>query len=627
MPEINISVRDKVAAQTGRGVMVCDNSDYVLVFDFDEEWAAYTTKTARLRWGGAYTDVVFDGDRCPCPAISDTALVRVGVYAGDLHTSTPAIVPCLPSIRGGDGAPADPAPDVYDQLMEKLNSMGEVSEEEIAAAVDAYMAENPVAGAFTVHITYDEETDTYSADKTFAEIKAAYDAGQVVQAEYDGALFALSTVAEDFASFGATYSADGVSLQWDTLMMSADGTVYFDTVEAAQADWSQNDENASDYIKNRTHYEKLTFVSEAVLGGPGSAMTPAENGYSGDKRYTVIFNGRKYTGLAFTLNAYALGMRFSYLGFHPKYLSQSDVTSIPFCIFDTNPDAYPDITTPGKILNYQCSTVPESLLVYEDESVPLDEKYIPDSIARKTDIPTVPTIPTTLPNPNKLTLTGAVEAEYNGSTAVTVEIPEGGGDSSLGITGAAVGQTVKITEVDDEGKPTRWEAVDVVTPDMFKLVNIATYNLSEMEFPTNIPIDLGQYNEIYAVFVGVTTESGGQISAVPYPGADYNSMYYLGASFGAKQSTLPYGDTVRFHFKKITKAGYAFDANAAQTDYLFVGVCSCYGNGVAAEKQNVGSLQSPHNASWPYPYWLKLTIAEGETVTGGTLVVLGRRLA
>ena len=38
----------------------------------------------------------------------------------------------------------------------------------------------------------------------------------------------------------------------------------------------------------------------------------------------------------------------------------------------------------------------------------------------------IPTVPTTLPNPNKLILTGAVTAEYDGSAEVSVEIPAGG---------------------------------------------------------------------------------------------------------------------------------------------------------------------------------------------------------
>lgn len=41
------------------------------------------------------------------------------------------------------------------------------------------------------------------------------------------------------------------------------------------------------------------------------------------------------------------------------------------------------------------------------------------------------------------------------------DIPSGGTDPSLGITGATVGQIAKITAVDTNGKPTKWEPVDV----------------------------------------------------------------------------------------------------------------------------------------------------------------------
>lgn len=42
----------------------------------------------------------------------------------------------------------------------------------------------------------------------------------------------------------------------------------------------------------------------------------------------------------------------------------------------------------------------------------------------------IPTVPTTLPNPNKLILSGAVTAEYDGSSEVSVEIPAGGSEGS-----------------------------------------------------------------------------------------------------------------------------------------------------------------------------------------------------
>ena len=72
------------------------------------------------------------------------------------------------------------------------------------------------------------------------------------------------------------------------------------------------------------------------------------------------------------------------------------------------------------------------------------------------------TIPTALPNPNALTFTGAVTGRYDGSEAVSVEIPSGGGGLTVTNT-AAVGQTIKVSAVDENSQPTEWEAVDMAS--------------------------------------------------------------------------------------------------------------------------------------------------------------------
>ena len=69
-------------------------------------------------------------------------------------------------------------------------------------------------------------------------------------------------------------------------------------------------------------------------------------------------------------------------------------------------------------------------------------------------------VPDTLPNPNALTFAGAVSGSYDGSAPLEVEIPSGGGGITITNT-AAVGQTIKITAVDETGHPTEWEAVDM----------------------------------------------------------------------------------------------------------------------------------------------------------------------
>lgn len=120
---IQITVQDKVAMALGNEKIVCGNSDYVAVFDFDEDWAAQGVKTARfISQGGSRSDVVFSGNECPIPTLYNTRYCRVGVFSGNLMTTTPAYIDCEKSILCEGGTPADPQPDVYSQLMEKIDS-------------------------------------------------------------------------------------------------------------------------------------------------------------------------------------------------------------------------------------------------------------------------------------------------------------------------------------------------------------------------------------------------------------------------------------------------------------------------------------------------------------------------
>lgn len=74
--------------------------------------------------------------------------------------------------------------------------------------------------------------------------------------------------------------------------------------------------------------------------------------------------------------------------------------------------------------------------------------------------PTIPTVPTTLPNPNKLKLTGAVTAEYDGSSEVSVEIPAGGGSGSYTLPIASATQLGGVMPVAKTGDMTQAVGVD-----------------------------------------------------------------------------------------------------------------------------------------------------------------------
>lgn len=209
MHYINITVREKSARADDRARIVCGNSDYAVRFDFDEEWEAYDLKTARfITEGGFFTDVQFTGSDCAVPVLTGTRTLLVGVFAGDVRTTTPAYIPAIPCITNNGGIPAAPPPDVYAQLMNRFAALeapaavlyteqeltneqkaqarknigaGTGSGEVTSAAIETALGYKPV-NAFYVTVTPASSGDqtTGTADKTDAEIYAAYAAGSAV---------------------------------------------------------------------------------------------------------------------------------------------------------------------------------------------------------------------------------------------------------------------------------------------------------------------------------------------------------------------------------------------------------------------------------------------------------------
>ncbi len=149
MPELNVIVRGKIAQGVKGQYAVCENSDYTVKFDFDDDWRSQKYKTARFIWNDKYEDVVFEGDECSLPIVSDTYCLKVGVFAGDLQTTTPAIIVMKKSILCGSATAEKPSEDVYSQIMALLNDLKELSGEELAAAIEKYLTEHPIGGAAT----------------------------------------------------------------------------------------------------------------------------------------------------------------------------------------------------------------------------------------------------------------------------------------------------------------------------------------------------------------------------------------------------------------------------------------------------------------------------------------------
>lgn len=122
MPAIGVRVYNKHATNISDTTIVCGNSDYEVLFEFDAEWDAYPVKTARFIWDGKREDVIFEGSTCPVPVVTNTFMVAVGVFAGDVRTTTPAYISAAKSITDAGGTPAPPSENVYAQIMALLNA-------------------------------------------------------------------------------------------------------------------------------------------------------------------------------------------------------------------------------------------------------------------------------------------------------------------------------------------------------------------------------------------------------------------------------------------------------------------------------------------------------------------------
>lgn len=198
MPEINIMIKNKIATKSNNVTYICDNSDYIINFDFDDEWDAYDTKTARFAYGGQYTDIIFVGNRCNVPVITNTYAFHIGVFAGDLHTTTPVRVPCRKSILSSASIHVDPTPDVYDQLMELIKGLGSVDPDDIAKAVADYLAAHPI-----------EETDPTVPEWAKNKNKPTYSAAEVGAISQDDLQAATNEALAQAKASGEFDGADG----------------------------------------------------------------------------------------------------------------------------------------------------------------------------------------------------------------------------------------------------------------------------------------------------------------------------------------------------------------------------------------------------------------------------------
>ena len=114
----------------------------------------------------------------------------------------------------------------------------------------------------------------------------------------------------------------------------------------------------------------------------------------------------------------------------------------------------------------------------------------------------IPTVPTTLPNPNKLILSGAVTAEYDGSSEVSVEIPAGGSEGS----GAGAGSMDDFAIIADVTLAEEVKKIYVNTPEDAAGKYSDYFMVLDFVPPTNTPFTKTS-------FIGFKPSTAGTIGA------------------------------------------------------------------------------------------------------------------
>ena len=259
-------------------------------------------------------------------------------------------------------------------------------------------------------------------------------------------------------------------------------------------DWAQNDPDGEGYIKNRCGGYDDVQTKESELqslncpAGKNSAMARAGSSFfppsAGDiVSVTVDGSTKEYTLAEETVN----GKSFLWFG------TQNPSSITDYDAFFASDKWVGEFRIKGSGTNLSIGILYGSRSEIAGKTIGLKQRRLlltPVKINRRyLDMPdwakadSKPTYTASdvgaVPTDSVTTAVNAESTNENVPTAKAVydalqniDIPSGT-DISLGVTGATVGQTIKVKAVDADGKPTAWEAVDIAAgnTEVWELIN------------------------------------------------------------------------------------------------------------------------------------------------------------
>ena len=483
MNYINITVRGKIARAEARARVVCGNSDYAVRFDFDAEWeAAYDLKTARfVSEDGSYADVQFEGDDCAVPILRNTRTLLVGVFAGNLRTTTAALIHAVPCITDPDGTPADPTPDVYAQIMERFNAIEapaavlytaqELTDEQKATARENIGIATP---------DWDENNETaagYIKNRPFYEgvIETLLDPTIENWRKNGSAKCSWRVAGVDYIDVKPSDLEHGAGFQYKL------GDVTVDVWHGAGILNIKPSDADVHILKRESNIKQIDpkFIPERLFDATGATnaeITAAlqENklcyvrdadGFWFCNSYDRNSSTESYSATFYRIAEGAYGS-IDYTskrwtsdgGFDDKRVIEAVSTITLKDMAMTVVDAYDEITPQSvKTVNGICVGAGSGQ----------GSKTPPSGMT----FPIIFSLGPTSHGTGSAWIRDADGVVWKGSTDYGTLRVRAVPDVHLNITGATVGQIAKITAVDDNGKPTAWEAVDMPSGDKWELIN------------------------------------------------------------------------------------------------------------------------------------------------------------
>lgn len=249
---------------------------------------------------------------------------------------------------------------------------GNINENELYMTPES---EEKSGGVFIINLTSStagDGTTTVSSDKTYSEIKSAYNEGKACFLR--NGLLVYSLVSCDIPIYFSTVFENTVHVLKLTASDGIEEWSYF-SYTISQPDWNVNDETSSEYIKNRPFYtgdlvETYIVQNASLTQGDGNDTmkayvfsSPIE--LTVGTKYTVYFNSTSYECVCALFNGGA-----AVLG-NLSIPGLGDDTGEPFLIFTDNS------SQSGVYTTYTSDTPSVSISTMVPEIVKIDEKYLP----------------------------------------------------------------------------------------------------------------------------------------------------------------------------------------------------------------------------------------------------------